>query len=91
MNKSQFVKYLSDKSNITQKEANTIIDMFTSSVMSALGEGNEISLVGFGSFSVTKVPARKGRNPGTGEEIRINAYNQPKLKVGSKLKEAVNK
>ena len=91
MNKGQFVRYLAEQRNITQKEANAIIDIFTSGVMSALEEGNEVSLVGFGSFSVTKVPARKGRNPGTGEEIQINAYNQPKFKVSSKLKEAVNK
>lgn len=65
--------------------------MFTSSVIDALSKGNEISLIGFGSFSVQKVEAREGRNPRTGNTLKIGAYNQPKFKVGQKLKDAVNK
>ena len=65
--------------------------MFTSSVIDALSKGNEISLIGFGSFSVQKVEAREGRNPRTGDTLKIAAYNQPKFKVGQKLKDAVNK
>ena len=91
MNKSEFEKYISTKHSITQKEASNIIDMFTSSVMSALSEGNEIQLVGFGNFSVTDVAARPGRNPRTGEVIQIAGYKQPRFKVGQKLKDAVNK
>ncbi len=53
-------------------------------------KGNEISLIGFGSFSVSKVAARAGRNPRTGEALEIAAYNQPKFKAGQKLKDAVN-
>ena len=64
--------------------------MFTSSVIDAIGQGNEISLVGFGNFSVSKVAARPGRNPRTGEALQIAAYNQPKFKVGQKLKDAYN-
>ena len=64
--------------------------MFTSSVMSALGEGNEVSLIGFGNFSVSKVTARTGRNPQTGAVVQIPAYNQPRFKVGKKMKDAVN-
>ena len=91
MNKSEFEKHISKKYSITQKEAGNIIDMFTSSVMSALSEGNEIQLVGFGNFSVADVPARAGRNPRTGEVLQIKAYKQPRFKVGQKLKDAVNK
>ncbi len=65
--------------------------MFTSSVIDALSKGNKISLIGFGSFSVQKVEAREGRNPRTGNTLKIAAYNQPKFKVGQKLKDAVNK
>ena len=90
MNKGEFVKHIANKNNITQDEATKMIDMFTSSVTSALSEGNEVSLVGFGNFSVSKVAARPGRNPSTGETIQIDAYNQPKFKVGQKLKDAVN-
>ena len=64
--------------------------MFTSSAMGALGDGNEISLVGFGNFSVSKVAARDGRNPQTGATIKIPAYNQVRFKVGQKMKDAVN-
>ena len=91
MNKSEFEKYIAEKHSITQKEAGNIIDMFTSSVISALGEGSEISLIGFGNFSVSEVAARAGRNPRTGEVIQIAAYKQPRFKVGQKLKDAVNK
>jgi DNA-binding protein HU-beta len=65
--------------------------MFTSSVIDAISKGNEISLIGFGTFSVQKVEAREGRNPRTGNALKIGAYNQPKFKVGQKLKDAVNK
>lgn len=91
MNKSEFEKYIAEKHSITQKEAGNIIDTFTSSVISALGEGKEVSLVGFGNFFVSEVAARAGRNPKTGAAIQIAAYKQPRFKVGQKLKDAVNK
>ena len=91
MNKSEFEKYIAEKHSITQKEAGNMIDTFTSSVMSALGESKEVSLVGFGNFSVSEVAARTGRNPSTGEALEIKAYKQPRFKVGKKLKDAVNK
>ena len=90
MNKGEFVKHIAELHNCTQIEAEKNLDMFVSSAISALGSGNEISLMGFGNFSVSKVAARDGRNPRTGEAIKINAYNQPKFKVGQKLKDAVN-
>lgn len=91
MNKSEFVKHVANQHNITQDKADKVIDTFTSSVISALGEGKEISLIGFGNFSVSEVAARAGRNPRTGEVIQIAAYKQPRFKVGQKLKDAVNK
>ena len=59
-------------------------------VIDAIGQGKEISLLGFGNFTISKVAARNGRNPRTGTTLKIAAYNQPKFKVGSKLKEACN-
>lgn len=91
MNKAEFKKYMANKNSITQDEASNIIEIFTSSIMSALGEGNEIFLMGFGNFSVSEVAARAGLNPRTGEVIQIPAYKQPRFKVGQKLKDAVNK
>lgn len=91
MNKQEFVKHIAEQHKCTQVEAEKAIDIFTSSVIDALGEGKEISLIGFGSFSVNKVEARERRNPRTGDALKIAAYNQPKFKVGQKLKDAVNK
>ena len=91
MNKGEFITYISDKNKITKAEASKMLDMFTSSVIDALGAGKEISLIGFGNFLVSKVAARDGRNPQTGASIKIPAYNQPKFKVGKTMKDAVNK
>ena len=91
MNKQQFISYISEKYECSKVEAEKTIDMFVSSVIDAIGQGNEISLVGFGNFSISKVTARKGRNPRTGAELDIKAYNQVKFRVGQKLKDAVNK
>jgi len=91
MNKQEFIDHIASQHGCTKKEAEKAIDIFTSSVIEALGEGKEISLVGFGNFSVSRVEAREGRNPRTGESLNIAAYNQPKFKVGQKLKDACNK
>jgi len=90
MNKKVFADYISEKHSCTRKEARHIIDMFTSSVTSVLAEGKQISLIGFGNFSVSKIEARDGRNPRTGEPLKIPAYNQVKFKVGQKIKNSVN-
>jgi len=90
MNKSQFITHISGQHSCTKIEAEKVIDMFVSSVTDAIGKGEEISLVGFGNFSVSKIAAREGRNPRTGAALKIAAYNQPKFKAGQKLKDAVN-
>lgn len=90
MNKNEFTKYISEKHEITQKEAKELVDKFTNSVVEALREGKDINLTGFGSFSVSEIKARDGRNPRTGEIIKIPSYKQPKFKVGKYLKDAVN-
>jgi len=91
MNKQEFIDHIASQHNCTKVQAEKTIDMFTSSVIDAMKEGKEISLVGFGSFSVNKIEAREGFNPKSREKIKIAAYNQPKFKVGQKLKDAVNK
>ena len=90
MNKQEFIDHIANKHGCTKKEAEKAIDIFTSSVINALGEGKEISLVGFGNFGINKIAARKGRNPRTGLALDIPAYNQPRFKVGKKLKDACN-
>lgn len=91
MNKSEFITYMSEQNDCTKVEAEKVLDIFVDSTISALGDGEEISLVGFGNFSVSKIAARAGRNPRTGEALQIKAYNQPKFKVGQKLKDACNR
>ena len=91
MNKQEFIDHIANQHGCTKKEAEKSIDMFTLSVIDAMGQGKEISLVGFGNFSVSKIAARSGRNPRTGDALKIAAYNQPKFKVGQKLKDACNK
>jgi nucleoid DNA-binding protein len=91
MNKQEFIDHIANQHGCTKKDAEKAIDIFTSSVIDAMKEGKEISLVGFGNFSVSKIAARTGRNPRTGESLNIAAHCQPKFKVGSKLKAACNK
>lgn len=90
MNKSDFITYISNKHTITKIEAKKIIDMFTNSTIGAIRESKEVSLVGFGKFSISRIDERTGRNPQTGEAVQIKAYNQPRFKVGQKMKDAVN-
>jgi nucleoid DNA-binding protein len=90
MNKQEFITHLANQHDCKKVEAEKAIDMFTSSVIDAMGQGNEISIVGFGNFYVNKVAARSGRNPRSGEAIQIKAYTQPKFKAGQKLKDACN-
>jgi len=90
MNKQEFITHIANQHDCSKVEAEKAIDMFTSSVIDAVGQGNEISLIGFGRFSTTKIAARGGRNPRSGEAIQIKAYTQPKFKAGQKLKDACN-
>lgn len=90
MNKADFVNHIAELNKCTKTEAEKTIEMFTSSVIDAISKGNEISLIGFGNFSISKVAARTGRNPRNGKTIEIPARNQPKFKVGQKLKDACN-
>ena len=90
MNKQEFVTYIAEQNKCTKAEAEKNMDMFTSSVIDAIGKGNEISLIGFGQFTTGKVAARTGLNPKTREPMEIPAYNQVKFKVGQKLKDACN-
>ncbi len=91
MHKQGFIDHIANQHGCTKKEAEKAIDTFTSSVIDAMAEGNEISLVGFGNFGINKIATRKGRNPRTGLALDILGYNQPRFKVGKKLKDVCNK
>jgi len=90
MNKGDFIKHIAEKHQCTKAEAEKVIDMFTSSVIDAISKNNEISLIGFGNFSVSEIAARAGINPKTKEPLQIAARKQIRFKVGQKLKDACN-
>jgi DNA-binding protein HU-beta len=88
MNKGDLVNKVSEIV-ATKKEAQVAVDCVLSSIAEALGKGDKVSLIGFGTFKVAERKARKGRNPQTGEEIDIAASKVPKFVAGKALKEAV--
>lgn len=90
MNKAEFVGFIAEAGGISKADSERALNLITDSINQALNKGEEINLVGFGSFSVQKREAREGRNPKTGEKMRIAAYKQPVFRAGKKLKEACN-
>ncbi len=90
MNKKELVAAIAEKAEISKKDAEKALDAFVASVTAELKEGNKVQLVGFGTFEVSEREAREGRNPRTGETIKIEAVKAPKFKAGSALKDALN-
>ena len=91
MNKSDLVSMMATTSNLTKKDSECALNALVESITQTLEKGEKISLVGFGTFSVGRRAERTGRNPKTGEEIKIAAANTPKFKAGKALKDRVNK
>ena len=89
MNKSELIAKIAEKSGLNQKDAGKALDGLTQAVSDALANGENVTLVGFGTFSVKERAARTGRNPQTGEEIQIAASKVPIFKAGKALKDAV--
>ena len=90
MNKAELVAAVAAKTGDTKKNAEEVVNAFVDVVTASLKKGEKVQLVGFGSFEVKKRAARKGRNPQTGEEIKILASKAPAFKAGKALKDAVN-
>lgn len=91
MTKSDLVELIAKKAGLTKKDSAKVIEVVVDGVTHALSKGDSVQLVGFGTFSVRKREARKGRNPQTGAEIKIAARKVPVFKAGKALKEAVEK
>ena len=91
MNKAELVAKLAEDAAITKTQANALLDSFTSTVAKTLKKGDSVTLVGFGTFSVSKRAARTGRNPQTGAAIKIAAKKVAKFKAGADLVKSVNK
>jgi len=89
MNKTELIDAMAVDAGITKAAAKKALESFLGNVEGSLKKGNRVSLVGFGSWSVSKRNAREGRNPQTGQAIRIAAKNVVKFKAGAELGQAV--
>ena len=89
MNKTELIAAIADKAGLSKKDAEAALNAFTEIVGKTLKKGDKVQLVGFGTFEVSKRSARTGRNPQTGETIKIKASKTPKFKAGKALKDLV--
>ncbi len=90
MNKSELAAAIAASTGISKADATKAIDGFTAVVTSALADGKEVALIGFGTFKTSQRAEREGRNPATGEAITIKAMTTPKFTAGKALKDALN-
>lgn len=90
MNKAELVEAVAAAANLSKADAGRAVDAVVSGIASSLQGGEQVSIVGFGTFSVKRRAARSGRNPRTGESIEIQASNVPAFKAGKALRDAVN-
>lgn len=90
MNKAELIDAVAAGADLSKADAGRAVDSLVAAVTNALKQGDKVSLVGFGTFEVRSRAARQGRNPKTGEVIKINASKTPGFKAGKALKDAVN-
>ena len=90
MNKTDLIDAVSDSADLTKADAARAVDAVIASITSALKKGDSVTVVGFGTFQVRERAARSGRNPKTGETIKIDASKNPAFKAGKALKDSVN-
>ncbi|MDT8438149.1 MAG: HU family DNA-binding protein [Wenzhouxiangellaceae bacterium] len=89
MNKAEFIESVADKAGLTKADAGRAFDAIVETLGKQLKKGDSVSLIGFGTFSVKKRAARTGRNPATGETIKIKASKSPAFKPGKAFKDAI--
>lgn len=90
MNKTELVEFIATQADLSKAKAAEAVDAFVEAVTTALKKGKDVTLVGFGTFTISKRAARTGRNPQTGATIKIAASKAPKFRPGKSLKDAVN-
>ncbi len=90
MNKTELIAAVAERAELTKKDAEKVLKAFTDVVAEELKKGEKIQLVGFGTFEVSERAAREGRNPQTGETMKIAASRTPKFKAGKALKDSLN-
>jgi DNA-binding protein HU-beta len=91
MNKADIIDALTQEAQLTKVKAGEVIDIVLDTIVKSLKKGEAVTLVGFGTFDVSKRDARKGRNPRTGDAIKIKAKTVPKFRAGKALRESVAK
>ena len=89
MNKAQLVELLATKTKTTKAQSETFLDATLTAIQEVLKKGDEVKLVGFGTFSRTTRKSRQGRNPKTGETVKIPSSHVPRFKAGKDFKETV--
>lgn len=89
MNKQELINLVAERSGLNRNDAMRAVETMLDIITATLKRGDEVRLVGFGNFSVTRRKASVGRNPRTGEPMQISATSQPKFRAGKLLKEAV--
>ncbi|MCH9696992.1 MAG: HU family DNA-binding protein [Gammaproteobacteria bacterium] len=89
MNKSELIDAIAEASDLSKADASRALSGFIDAVTNALKNGDSVSLIGFGTFSVKERAARQGRNPQTGQTIQIKAAKIPSFKAGKGLKDAI--
>lgn len=90
VNKTELVEYIAEQADISKAAAARALEALIGGVKKTLKKGGSVSIVGFGTFAVTKRAARSGRNPRTGDTIKIKAAKVPKFRPGKGLKDALN-
>ncbi len=90
MNKAELIDAIAKSTELTKKDTEAFLKSFIETVTHELSKGNDVQLIGFGTFEVSKRAARTGRNPKTGETLKIAASKMPKFKAGKALKDSVN-
>ena len=90
MTKAELVDFIAEKADLTKADARRALDAMVEGVTKGLKENGKVTLVGFGTFTAKKREARTGRNPQTGEAVKIAARTVPGFKAGNKLKDALN-
>ena len=90
MNKSELIDAVADSTGLSRSDATSATEAVLDNIVATLGKGDQVGLVGFGTFSVRERAARTGRNPQTGETIQIKASKSPGFKAGKAFKDAVN-
>ena len=90
MNKAELITSISEKTNLTKKDSECVINAFVETVKEAMENGDKVALVGFGTFEAKSKPARECTNPMTGAKVKVAACKAPVLKFGKNFKDSIN-